>query len=124
MAELTLAHEQRLLLRAQAHRLNPLVRLGAAGLSEAALQEIDRALRSHGLIKVRAAAAQRATRDALSRSMAERLGAARVQIIGNTVILFRPIPETVAPAPVGSGRYLRGGASAPRRSASRKASQR
>ena len=100
MTELTLAHEQRLALRTQAHRLHPVVRLGAAGLSEAALKEIDRALRSHGLIKVRAAGAQRADRDALSLAIAERLDAARVQVIGNIVVLYRPIAEPPAPAPV------------------------
>ncbi|HXY06039.1 MAG TPA: ribosome assembly RNA-binding protein YhbY [Burkholderiaceae bacterium] len=97
-----LAHEHRLRLRAQAHRLHPMVQLGVAGLSEAVFQEIDRALRAHGLIKVRAAGAQRATREDLARAMAERLGAARVQVIGNTVILFRPVPEPVAGAPSGS----------------------
>jgi len=98
MTELTLAHEQRLALRTQAHRLHPVVRLGAAGLSEAALKEIDRALRSHGLIKVRAAGAQRADREALSLAIAERLDAARVQVIGNIVVLYRPpIAEPSAP---------------------------
>jgi len=99
MTELKLAHEHRLRLRAQAHRLHPVVRLGAAGLNEAVFHEIDRALRAHGLIKVRAAGAQRAAREDLARAMAERLGAARVQVIGNTVILFRPVPEPVAGAP-------------------------
>jgi RNA-binding protein len=97
MAELHLPHEQCLLLRAQAHRLNPVVLLGAAGLSEAALKEIDRGLRSHGLIKVRAAGADRAERDVLFRAMAQRLGAARVQVIGNTFVLFRPIPQVDPP---------------------------
>lgn len=102
MPELTLAHEQRLSLRAQAHRLHPIVRLGAAGLSQAVLQEIDRALRSHGLIKVRAAGAQRAEREALSQAIADRLDAARVQVIGNIVVLYRPIPESPARAPIQS----------------------
>ncbi|SPE23956.1 CRS1 protein [Burkholderiales bacterium] len=98
MAELSLSHEQCLRLRAQAHRLNPVVLLGAAGLSDAALREIDRALRSHGLIKVRAAGADRADRDVIFRAMAEPLGAARVQVIGNTFVLFRPLPRIEPPA--------------------------
>lgn len=102
MAELTLAHGQRLLLRAQAHRLHPIVRLGAGGLSEAVLQEIDRALRCHGLIKIRAAGAQRADRDELSRAIAQRLDAAQVQVIGNIVVLYRPIPEALTPTPSAS----------------------
>jgi len=111
MAELTLAHEQKILLRARAHRLEPVVRLGSAGLSDAALREIDRALRSHGLIKVRAAGAPRTERETLSRTIAERLGAAQIQVIGNTLILFRPVPETAAPAAVPGASQRPAGAS-------------
>jgi len=96
MAELTLSQEHCLLLRAQAHRLDPVVLLGAGGLSEAALREIDRALTAHGLVKVRGGKIERAERDALFATMAGRLGAARVQVIGHTFVLFRPQP--LAPA--------------------------
>jgi putative YhbY family RNA-binding protein len=96
MAELTLSQEHCLLLRAQAHRLDPVVLLGAGGLSEAALREIDRALTAHGLVKVRGGKIERAERDALFSTMAGRLGAARVQVIGHTFVLFRPQP--LAPA--------------------------
>ncbi len=99
MAELSLPQVTCLALRAQAHRLEPVVRLGAAGLSEAALREIDRALTAHGLVKVRAGKLEREERDAMFGSMAERLGAARVQVIGHTFVLFRPIPQRQAPAP-------------------------
>ncbi len=107
MAELNLAHEQRLVLRAQAHRLHPIVRLGSAGLSSAALQEIDRALRSHALIKVRATGTQRADREVLSRAIAEQLNAAQVQVIGNIVVLYRPIPEAPKTAASASTRPAR-----------------
>ena len=92
MAELALSQETTLALRAQAHGLDPVVLLGAAGLSEAALREIDRALSAHGLVKVRAGKLERAARDTLFAAMAERLDAARVQVIGHTFVLFRPIP--------------------------------
>jgi len=137
MAELTLAQEQRISLRAQAHRLHPIVRLGAAGLSEAVFQEIDRALRSHGLIKVRAVGAQRTDRGALSRAIAERLDAAQVQVIGSIVVLYRPIAEEPAPGPALSGSHAtalgstrknsssaKGKPSPPRRPAKRRSPQR
>jgi RNA-binding protein len=98
MAELTLTQETCLALRAQAHNLDAVVLLGAAGLSEAALREIDRALSAHGLVKVRAGKLERDARDALYGTMAERLGAARVQAIGHTFVLFRPIPPAPAAA--------------------------
>jgi putative YhbY family RNA-binding protein len=114
MAELSLPQEACTALRAQAHRLNPVVLLGAAGLSEAALREIDRALSAHGLVKVRAGKLERDARDALFGTMADRLGAARVQAIGHTFVLFRPIPQKKAAphtAPVKSARST--GARAP-----------
>lgn len=93
MAELTLPQETCISLRAQAHQLDPVVLLGAAGLSEAALKEIDRALTSHGLVKVKAGKLDRDERDAMFLSMADRLEAARIQVIGHTFVLFRPVPD-------------------------------
>jgi RNA-binding protein len=93
MTQLSLPQEKCIALRAQAHKLDPVVLLGAAGLSEAALKEVDRALSAHGLIKVRAGKTDRDDLDYLYQTMAERLGAARIQAIGHTLVLFRPIPE-------------------------------
>jgi putative YhbY family RNA-binding protein len=93
MPELALPQETILGLRAQAHALNAVVLLGAAGLSEPALKEIDRALSAHGLIKVKAGRLERADRDAMFLTMAERLHAARIQVIGHTFVLFRPLPD-------------------------------
>ncbi|WP_337497811.1 YhbY family RNA-binding protein, partial [Sutterella wadsworthensis] len=53
MSEITLSRDARLTLRAQAHHLNPVVLLGASGLTEAVMKEIDRELKAHELIKVR-----------------------------------------------------------------------
>lgn len=98
MAELLLPHDQILNLRADAHRLAPVVLMGAGGLSAAVLKEIDRALAAHGLIKVRASKNEREQREAMYLAIAEQLAAARIQCIGNTFVLFRPIPPA-APAP-------------------------
>jgi putative YhbY family RNA-binding protein len=97
MAELTLPRDERLRLKSQSHHLDPIVLLGAAGLSEPALKEIDRALKAHGLIKVRLPATARDERERLFAQTAERLGAARVQLIGRLMVLFRPVPDEPAP---------------------------
>ena len=47
MSEITLSRDARLTLRAQAHHLNPVVLLGASGLTEAVMKEIDRELKAH-----------------------------------------------------------------------------
>lgn len=98
MAELTLTRDERLALRARAHHLKPVVLLGAAGLTEAVFKETDRALNAHELIKLRIPGDARDEREAICVQLAERLGAARVQVIGKMLVLYRPRPEEDAPA--------------------------
>ena len=66
--------------------------IGNDGLTPAVLKEIDGALNSHGLIKVRVFSDDRAARAALLTDLAERLGAAPVQHIGKLLVLWRPLP--------------------------------
>lgn len=98
MAELNLTRDDRLALKARAHHLNPVVLLGASGLSDAVVREIDRALNAHELIKIRVPGEDRDERERLFADLAERLGAARVQAIGKLLVLYRPKPAEVAPA--------------------------
>jgi len=101
MSELPLTRDERLALRARAHHLNPVVLLGAAGLTEAIFKETDRALTAHELIKVRIPGDDRGEREAICAQLAERLGAARVQSIGKLLVLYRPRPEDEAKASAG-----------------------
>ena len=95
MAEIPLTPKERQALKGRAHRLDPVVLVGAQGLSEAVVKEIDRALTAHELIKVRVPGDERQAREALFIAVAERLGAARVQAIGKLLVFYRPRP----PAP-------------------------
>ncbi|HEX4584601.1 MAG TPA: YhbY family RNA-binding protein [Burkholderiaceae bacterium] len=90
MTELTLTRDERLALKSQSHHLDPIVLLGANGLTAAVLKEIDRALTAHQLVKVRTPAGERQEREQLFLEVAERLGAARIQMIGRLIVLFRP----------------------------------
>ena len=82
-------------LRAQAHHLDPVVMIGADGLSPGVLKEIEAALNAHGLIKVRAATDERADRVQWLADIADQLSAAPVQHIGKLLVLWRPMPEKV-----------------------------
>jgi len=118
MPELTLARDQRLELRARAHHLDPVVLLGNAGLTDAALREIDRALTAHELIKVRVPGDERELRRAMLDRIADQLGAAAIQVIGKLLVLYRPKPpEPPAAAPARPARNVAGGrgAAPPRR---------
>ncbi|MBL8468278.1 YhbY family RNA-binding protein [Methyloversatilis discipulorum] len=95
---LTLTPDERRALRAQAHPLKPVVMIAQNGLTAAVLKEIELALKSHELIKVRVFDADREQRDAWLAETCETLGAAPVQRIGNILVLYRPNPELHVPA--------------------------
>ena len=80
---------ERKALKARAHKLEPVVRIGAKGLTEDVIAEIERALKAHELIKVRAATLDRDQRDAALISICERTKAERVQQVGKVFVLFR-----------------------------------
>ena len=80
-------------LRALAHALKPVIRLGNAGLTPAVTAETARALEDHELIKVKAPGGDRAARDALFVALAARTASALVHRIGNVAVLYRPDPQ-------------------------------
>jgi RNA-binding protein len=89
----TLSARERAQLKARAHSLEPVVRIGYAGVTPEIVAEADRALTAHELIKVSIAAADREARVALGDVLAERLDAAPVHRVGKVLILWRPRPE-------------------------------
>jgi len=98
MTELVLTTRERQEKRGQAHALDPVVLLGAQGLTPAVMREIDRALSTHELIKIRVPGDERDAREAMFRQIAEELNAARIQSIGKLLVLFRPLPDDVQAA--------------------------
>ena len=92
MPKVLLSPAQRKERRAEAHHLDPVVLIGADGLTPAVEREIDAALTAHGLIKVRVASDERTTRETMWASLAETLSAAPIQHIGKLLVLWRAIP--------------------------------
>ena len=80
-------------LRAQAHALGPVVIIGDKGLTDEVLAEIDRSLKAHELIKVRAATGERDARAAWFTAICEKLLAHPVQQIGKVFVLYRENPK-------------------------------
>jgi RNA-binding protein len=76
-------------LRAQAHKLSPVVIIGDKGLTDLVLAEIERSLKAHELIKVRAASDDRAARGTWMETICERLDAHPVQTIGKVLVIYR-----------------------------------
>ena len=90
MQELTGA--QRKHFRGLAHHLEPVVYVGRNGVTAPVLQEIEKALENHELIKVRLVDPQGRKKE-LSREVAEGSDAAWVGLVGNVVTLYRQHPD-------------------------------
>lgn len=79
-------------LRASAHALNPVVMVGQAGLTEAVLAEVELALNSHELIKVKIRA-ERDERKQISEKICAATGAELIQSIGQIAVIYRLNPN-------------------------------
>ena len=89
---LALTAKDRSRLKARAHALEPRVQVGQAGLSDAVIAEIDRALTAHELIKVKILA-DRDVRDEIAEAICARTDSASVQQVGKVLVVWRPKPE-------------------------------
>jgi RNA-binding protein len=90
---MALTPKQRQFLKGLAHSLEPVIRVGRAGVSDAVVGETNKSLLAHELIKVRIDADPSATRKGLAESLAGAVDAEIAAIIGKTAILFRPREE-------------------------------
>lgn len=88
-----LNNKQKQHLKSLAHPLKPVVLLGANGLTEGVLAEIEGALEHHELIKVKVPADERELRTAIAEAITRETGAHLVQTIGKTLVLYRPAQE-------------------------------
>jgi RNA-binding protein len=88
-----LSSARRSALRSQAHKLRPVVIIGDKGLTDEVLAEIDRSLKAHELIKVRAATDERDARDVWLDTICTRLEAHPIQQIGKVFVIYRENPE-------------------------------
>ena len=75
--------------RSLGHNLSPVVTVAGNGLSDAVLEELNRALNDHELIKVKLVVADRDLRQQLIAEMATKLKAEIIQEIGKIALIFR-----------------------------------
>lgn len=76
-------------LKSLAHGLAPVVQIGAEGISPPVVRATTIALEDHELIKVKLGQNFPGEREEASAELAERAGAALVQVIGRVVVLYR-----------------------------------
>lgn len=85
-------------LRAIGHQLKPVVMVAGNGLSNSVMEEIDRALNDHELIKIKLSVNDREERKQLANEICETCSAEKVQEIGKVLLVLRknskPNPKT------------------------------
>jgi RNA-binding protein len=86
-----LTPKQRKILKAEAHRLKPVVHIGKSGVTDALAQDLDVVLDSLELIKVKLNQNFSEGEDAALKALADKIqGLEHVWTIGHTLLLFRP----------------------------------
>ena len=83
-----LTNAERRELKAKAQRLEPLLKVGQAGVSDAFIQSLNDALGKHGLVKVKFAAFKE-EKKTLAPEIAERSGSELITRVGNVAVFYR-----------------------------------
>lgn len=84
-------------LKARAQRLEPMVKVGKAGLTDGFLKNLDEALNHHELVKVKFADLKDQKKE-LAPQIVEKTNSHLVMQVGNVVVIYRKKPEAVKPA--------------------------
>ncbi|MBD3754020.1 MAG: ribosome assembly RNA-binding protein YhbY [Gammaproteobacteria bacterium] len=94
-----LSINQKKYLRGIAHGLNPIIIIGANGVTESLMAELDSTLSHHELLKIKIASAEREDRKEMIDYVVKETGALLVQSIGKTFVIYRQNEETNVPLP-------------------------
>jgi RNA-binding protein len=76
-------------LKARAQRLDAMLRLGSAGVSDAFLKSLDEALTLHGLVKIKFTEFKE-EKKSLAPEIAEKTGSELIMRVGNVAVYYRP----------------------------------
>lgn len=85
-----LTGKQKKFLRAQAHHLKSILQVGKAGIGENFIKQVSLALEANELVKVSVLQNCEQDRFEVADSLVEATGADLVQVLGKTIVLYRP----------------------------------
>lgn len=88
-----LTGKQKRFLRAKAHHLNPIFQVGKGGVNENMIQQIADVLEARELIKVSILQNCEEDRDTVAEKLSSGARAELVQVIGNTIVLYKESRE-------------------------------
>ncbi|MFC4738188.1 ribosome assembly RNA-binding protein YhbY [Bacillus daqingensis] len=89
-----LTGKQKRFLRKEAHHLKPVFQVGKGGVSANLVKQTEEALEARELIKLNILQNNAEDKEDTARQIAEGAGADIVQIIGNTIILYKESKES------------------------------
>ena len=85
-----LTGKQKRFLRSEAHHLDPIFQVGKGGVNEAMLVQIGEALEKRELVKISILQNNEDDKHDVANQLAEGTYAELVQLIGHTVVLYKP----------------------------------
>jgi RNA-binding protein len=88
-----LTNAQKKFLRRLGHDLSPMVYIGKEGLTATVVAAVDDSLHHHELIKVKIINTDKITKHEAAEQVPLRTGSLLVQLIGKTLLLYRPNAE-------------------------------
>ncbi|MBO9129569.1 ribosome assembly RNA-binding protein YhbY [Bacillus sp. 165] len=88
-----LTGKQKRFLRAKAHHLSPIFQVGKGGVNENMVKQIDDVLEVRELIKVSVLQNCEFDRSEVAEELSTGAGAELVQVIGNTIVLYKESKE-------------------------------
>ena len=83
--------------KAAAQHLEPMLKVGKAGLSDGFIRSVDAALAQHELVKIKFVEFKEQKKE-LAPQLAEKTASHVIMRVGNVVVLHRPRPVAEAPA--------------------------
>jgi len=83
--------------KAAAQHLEPMLKVGKAGLSDGFVRSVDAALAQHDLVKIKFVEFKEQKKE-LAPQLAEKTASHVIMRVGNVVVLHRPRPVAEAPS--------------------------
>lgn len=94
-----LTNNQKKYLRGIAHNINPMIIIGANGITENLMKELEGTLEHHEILKIKMASADHDDRKQIVDYILEQTGALLVQTIGKICVIYRQSDDTELPLP-------------------------
>jgi RNA-binding protein len=83
--------------KAAAQLLDPMLKVGKAGLTEGFIRSVDMALSQHDLVKIKFVEFKEQKKE-LAPQLAEKTASHLIMRVGNVMVLHRPRPDAKIPA--------------------------